>query len=603
MRLRLAEDLALPLDTVTSTLVVYGGKGMGKTNLGSVLMEELARAGLRFAVVDPMGVWWGLRHDKGGKGKGIEVLILGGTHADIPIEPTAGAVVADLVVDESVNVVIDISRRPDGTMWSIGERVRFVTDYAKRLYQRQGERRRPLFQVIDEAARFIPQTIRKGDDQVAFCMAAVAVLVEEGRNVGIGVCLITQRSARLNKDVAELADCMVAFRTVGPNSRRAVLDWLGEHIEKDRLKDLDLAVRSLPIGSALVVSPGWLEVEKVVAVRARETFDSSRTPKAGEHEARVSGEGAKPDLEKYTQRMAATIERAKAEDPRELRRQLQERDREITKLRNAKSAPSTAKVVERRVEVPILKDAQITRLDSFGGKLLQAAEAYAVAGQRGVAIATDLRVFGQELAAAIRTAKNGSQAPPVPVRPMYHKVIRAAQTSARTAPAAGDLAITVPQQRILDALAWFEAVGLPAPEKAPLAAMADASSRSSAYQNNVSALRTAGLVDYPRSGLVALTESGRARATPPDVPGTTAALQDAVLAKVTRPQARILQAVIEVYPRALTKEELADRAEASAASSAFQNNVSAMRSLGLVDYPAAGQVVALPVLFLEEARR
>jgi hypothetical protein len=119
----------------------------------------------------------------------------------------------------------------------------------------------------------------------------------------------------------------------------------------------------------------------------------------------------------------------------------------------------------------------------------------------------------------------------------------------------------------------------------------------------VSALRTAGLVDYPRSGLVALTESGRACATPPDVPGTTAALQDAVLARVSRPQARILQALIEAYPRALTKEELAERAGASAASSAYQNNVSAMRSLGLVDYPAAGQVVALPVLFLEEARR
>lgn len=42
--LHVSPDLSLPLNTVTATTVIYGGKGMGKTNLGSVLMEELAAA-------------------------------------------------------------------------------------------------------------------------------------------------------------------------------------------------------------------------------------------------------------------------------------------------------------------------------------------------------------------------------------------------------------------------------------------------------------------------------------------------------------------------------------------------------------------------------
>jgi hypothetical protein len=54
MKLRISDDLSLPSDTQTSTLVVYGGKGMGKTNFGSVLVEEHARAGLRFSVIDPL---------------------------------------------------------------------------------------------------------------------------------------------------------------------------------------------------------------------------------------------------------------------------------------------------------------------------------------------------------------------------------------------------------------------------------------------------------------------------------------------------------------------------------------------------------------------
>jgi len=362
--LNIAEHLSLPRDVVTATQIVYGGKGMGKTNYGSVLAEECARAGLHFAVIDPMGVWWGLRHSATGHGPGIEVLILGGIHGDIPIEPTGGAVVADLVVDEAANVIVDISRRPDGTMWAIADRVRFVRDYCKRLYQRQGEKRRPLLQGIDEAARFIPQVIRKDDSDVAACMGAIAVLVEEGRNVGIGVALITQRSARLNKDVAELADCMIAFRTVGPNSRRAVLDWLGEHVEKEKIKGYDEQLRALPRGSALVVSPGWLEYEGIVAMRARQTFDSSATPRGGK-QRRVTG-GAKPDLAKYRALMAATIERAKADDPRELKKQIRELEaalgsstkRNIQAVRTIQAQPK----IEYR-EKPVITEIQLQRLE------------------------------------------------------------------------------------------------------------------------------------------------------------------------------------------------------------------------------------------------
>lgn len=371
-KLHVSPDLLLPQDVQTSTEVVYGGKGMGKTNFGSVLAEELHSCGLRFSIIDPMGVWWGLRHSANGKGLGIEVLILGGVHGDIPIEPTGGAVVADLVVDEDVNVVIDISRRPDGTMWSIGERVRFVTDYCKRLYQRQGEKRRPLKQIIDEAARFIPQVIRHGDEQVAACMGALAVLVEEGRNVGVGVCLITQRSARLNKDVAELADCMIAFRTVGPNSRRAVLDWLGEHVEKNRLKDLDEKVRSLPLGSALVVSPGWLEYEGIVPMRMRTTFDSSATPKRGE-QRRTSGPGAKPDLATYRERMAATIQRAKADDPKELKKRIAELERELkAKPRVAPASAPKVKTKTVTIDRQVITRSQLTSLKESGLQLVKA---------------------------------------------------------------------------------------------------------------------------------------------------------------------------------------------------------------------------------------
>jgi hypothetical protein len=283
VKLKIGIGLALPVDVVTSTVVVYGGKGMGKTNLGSVLVEELTKSALRWCVLDPMGVWWGLRHSADGKGRGIECVILGGAHGDIPIEPSAGAVVADLVINEGVNTIIDFSRRVNGQMWSLGEKVKFVTEYALRLFQRQGElvrgqRREPIMQVLDEAARYIPQVIPSGAIELARCVGAWEQICEEGRNIGLGVTFLTQRSARMNKSVSELADVMFAFRTVGPNSLRAVMDWLGEHVEKEIVKGLAERVRELAIGEALVVSPGWLKLQTIARVRERETFDSSATP-------------------------------------------------------------------------------------------------------------------------------------------------------------------------------------------------------------------------------------------------------------------------------------------------------------------------------------
>ena len=155
------------------------------------------------------------------------------------------------------------------------------------------------------------------------------------------------------------------------------------------------------------------------------------------------------------------------------------------------------------------------------------------------------------------------------------------------------------RQKILDALAWLEAVRLPSPDKRQVAFLAGASPRSSAYTNNLGALRSAQLIDYPSPGRVALTDTGRALATSPARPGTALDLQDMVRARLSPSRQRIVDVLLPIYPSAIAKNELAVMAGASPRSSAFTNNLGALRSLGLVDYPATGQVAACPVLFLE----
>jgi hypothetical protein len=597
-KLRISEDLLLPKDTVTSTLIVYGGKGMGKTNFGAVLVEELSKLNLRWCALDPLGVWWGLRYSQDGKSAGIECLILGGSHADFPIEPTGGAVVADMVVDETANFIIDFSRKPSGEMWSIGEKTRFITDYAYRLFQRQGElvqgmRREPIFQLLDEAARYIPQIIPAGNPQLAQCVSAWEQLVEEGRNIGIGVGLLTQRSARMNKSVSEVADAILSFRIVGPNSIAAIMDWLGEHVPKERIRAMIEQVRSLERGSCLVVSPGWLQFEGVIKIRERQTFDSSATPKPGERARRVSGDGAKPDLAKYAERMRATIERTKENDPKELKAQLAKLKAELNKrptqaapvpsVRDEKHEARIAERAAKQASAPLLK-----RLHEF--------QKYA---KRSVGMMAEL-VEGMTklIDAELPPETIAVEARPAPARAPAPRMMPPPRPAREAAPTNGNGDLTGPESKIMRAMGELLSIGKDMPPKNMVAGWAGYSPVGGAFGNPMGALRSRGLIDYPQPGAVMLTEAGRkliGECEPPD----TEEIWRRIEGTCTGPEVKILRALIETAKDGeISKVELAEKAGYSPIGGAFGNPVGALRTKGLLDYPRQGMVKAADWLFV-----
>ena len=146
-QLRIAKNLSLPLDAVTKAFGVVAARGAGKSYTASVMTEQLIKAGQHVVVVDPLGVWWGLRSSGDGRHEGLPIVIFGGDHADVPLDPGSGEMIADLVINEHLSVILDIGR------FSKAEQVRFVTAFAVRLYQRN---RRPLHLMLDEADMFAP---------------------------------------------------------------------------------------------------------------------------------------------------------------------------------------------------------------------------------------------------------------------------------------------------------------------------------------------------------------------------------------------------------------------------------------------------------------
>mgnify|MGYP001584898169 CR=1 FL=1 len=324
--LQIASDFSMPLLAVTESFAIIGRRGSGKTHTAVVAVEEMCRAGVQVAVIDPTDAWWGLRVSRDGKKAGIPIYVFGGAHADAPLAPEAGALLADVVVDRGISVVLSLRH-----MSKAGQR-RFVADFCERIYDRKGEsdKRTPVHVFIDEADIFVPQRLERGAAFLTRCFGAVDTLVRRGRSSGLAPTLISQRPQVINKDVLSQTEILIAHQLSGPQDRKALDAWIQANDAQDKRDEFMSSLASLPKGTAWFWSPGMLKVFRKVTVRDRRTFDSSFTPKPGVKavKPRVF---AKVDLDQLTAEIASAIEEAKANDPAVLRKRIAELEKLLAK--------------------------------------------------------------------------------------------------------------------------------------------------------------------------------------------------------------------------------------------------------------------------------
>ena len=328
MSLHVAPGFSLPNEAVTETFAILAKRRAGKSNAAVVMAEEMYDNGLPWVAIDPKGDWWGIRAAGDGKAPGLAVLVFGGLHGDVPLEPTGGRLVADLVIDQRLTCVLDVSEM------SKADQRRFLIDFADRLYRRNTE---PLHVFCEEADEYIPQRVM-GEN--AKLVGTFETLVKRGGFRGIGITLITQRSASLNKDVLTQVETLIPMRTPAPQDRKAILAWVEHHAAgADAVAELP----ELADGQAWVFSPQWLRTLVKIQFRRRRTFDSGATPKVG-GKPRPPATLAEVDLASIKEAMAETIEKAKADDPRELRARIRDLERQL------------AAVEPVRVDVPVVSD-------------------------------------------------------------------------------------------------------------------------------------------------------------------------------------------------------------------------------------------------------
>lgn len=610
-KLQLAPGLSLPLDFVSRTAGILAVRGAGKSNTAAVMAEEMFAAGLPFVVIDPVGSWYGLRSSADGTAPGLPIPIFGGRHGDVPLERGAGELLADLVVDKRLTCVLDLSQ-----FGSEADKKAFLLSFARRLYQRNEN---PLHLFLEEADDYIPQAPMADERHL---LRAFENIVRRGRARGLGMTLITQRSAAVSKMVLTQVETLFAMRTTGPQDIAAIEAWVKYHqVGKDMLASL----AGLDDGEAWVWSPHYLRTMARHQIRLRRTFDSGATPtNLRAKDRRPPATLADIDLTAITAQMAATLERAKADDPKELRRQLAEKDRRIQDLERA---ATTASAGAKPEVVPVLSDADRERLAALERQFVEAAHALGAGAvdllarfeaqlrQAVGGVLDEFHEAGERLheqgrlmfVAALddagfatvleqlRACQSAGAQTSTPRTGTSGQATRPLASTGRQAPARGSVAaagdLSPAEGRMLDILAAHPE-GL---DRTELAIRAGYAAGGGGFRNTLSALHTRGLIEKSGSR-VTWSSSGASRyASQRPSPMTASEVQDVWRRKLSPAEWRMLEALIAVHPRQLSRADLATRCGYEVSGGGFRNTLSALSVNNLVQ-KSGGMVSAAEVL-------
>lgn len=579
-KLELASTLSLPLETVTQAIGILAKRRAGKSYTARRFTEQLFKTGQQVVIVDPKGDWWGIRSSADGRGPGLPIVIIGGERGDVPIEVNAGEVVAKLVVEERVSVLLDLSPLRKKEVSS------FMTMFLETLYRLKNREqyRTPMMLVIDEADAIAPQKPYAGEERM---LGAAEDIVRRGGQRGIGCTLITQRSAVLNKNVLTQVQILILLRTIAPQDLAAVDAWIDVHGTESERKILKASLPSLPVGEAWIWSPGWPTDTGIfdrVKVLPIETFDSGATPKPGEK--RIEPKNlADVDLDALSRQMSETIEKAKAENPKELQKKIRELEAQLKRAEN-----TTPTVETKTIEKLALKEGDFRRFDSVIAQIDKSISKLEKLTHQVEAVKLELSA---KLEAVRQTTPSPATERTVQSPPPSRTVQAFPKHAARVN---GDLAPR--QQAILDALRELEQLGLHRPPRSVVAVFAGRGPSSSSYDNDLGHLRTArGYIDYPSGGAVSLTETGRAAANEPAELRNLREFHQAWFSHLEPRKVRILEALIQNYPEQIHRDELATLSGRGESSSSYDNDLGSLRTLGVLEYPAPKMVVATDLLF------
>jgi hypothetical protein len=570
MRFPVLDDLTLPASAVTQTFGFFGRKGSGKTYAAGVWVESLLANDVQVVVLDPVGNWYGLRLANNGRSKSrFDVPVLGGERGDIPLEVTGGALVAQTIVDTGTSAVLDVSS------FRKADRKRFMADFAEELFHRKKSRRTAMHLVIEEAQLFAPQ-MSKGEERM---LGAIEDLVRLGRNYGIGASMISQRPQSVNTEVRNQCEPLVVFQLVAKHERDAVKGWM-QHMGVDA--DLE-QLSKLKTGECFFWSPAWLEKFVLTRFKSKVTYDASSTPTVGGRKSAPAK--LKPlKLDKLSEAMRATVERAKADDPKELRAEIARLNKELANAVVASRRQVTGKgPATKDVDVaavarerdrhwePIRKNAERT-INDLQTRLTKI---------MGLATLEERTVsLPRPTAAVIRTVQSVHN----PLHQRHSNRHSAAQTAVPSGVketsdkyAEKNSGLSRRLQGFLDAAATLATLGVEV-RRNTVCAWLGLHPRGGSVGELIKALADAGMIELNR-GQITVTDAGLQAAEMID----PAEAIDRAKSGLTPRQVNFFDSIVAAYPNAITRQAIAEQFGIHPRGGSFGQDLARLVGRGLVE--------------------
>jgi hypothetical protein len=566
--------VAIDLDILLRTrMLVQGNSGSGKTHTLKELAEQLFGK-VQVIIIDPEGEFATLREKFG--------YVLVGKGGETPADCRSAAMLAHRLLELRASAVCDLYEM------KASERHRWVRLFLEAAIDSPKSLWHPVVFIIDEIHTVCPEK-GAGESEAA---EAVIGLATRGRKRGFCLVGATQRIGKFRKDAAaELLNVLVGMTFIDIDRKRAA-ESLG--IPKSEERKFFDEIKVTEPGNFWAL--GRAVSKERILVRVGPVQTTHAEPGSAKHaaEAPPTPDKVKALLPKLADLPKAAEEKAKTEadlrqEIRSLKAQVAAKPKGAEHLMKAnwKVVKPEVKEVVKKVEVPIIKPKEILRLERamFGAVL--------AAGKAQDAGAT-LRGFSDKIAdqlKKIEQAQRGAILPPVresmPVRNSVANVQERTLFRGRIpqmkppTPGVDDI-ISPKRGKILAALSEFAVIGRQSVPRKWIAARSGSSHRSSAFANNLSSLRSAGLIEYDGGAMIRLTEDGHKLVGNPNEL-TADEMKESCIKLLSPKQRLIFEFLYDQYPNTVPRQELAGQAQSSPTSSAYANNLSSLRSAGMIE--------------------
>lgn len=540
--LHIAQGIVLPMDTAVQRLAFVGTYNSGKSYAAMKTAEQMTMAGMQWVAMDPMGIWWGMRLAADGKGDGLDIVIFGGQHGDVPIRDVDGALVADTIVSLGISAIIDTSQ-----FETDAERSRFAHRFAERFYWLKKSAPSAVHLFLEEAHEYVPQNVMGGEADMVHVFNRIW---KQGGNYGIGGSLITQRPQDINKKASELSALVLAFNVTGSNAMDAMVKWMKG---APGLTEL----HTLQQGQCLFWSPSWLRIQKVVQIDKRDTYHARydpMTPGAAQPEVRTLDSAAIEGLRKA---FAETVAVHDANDPDALRKRIAELETQLADVGPCENCERLQAEVDHHGE----KLAELTHLlESWTGRT------FVTVTRR---MAEPFTVEDEGPSVAVDSAPGVAVTPPV--------------VATRPARAVNGKASPSLRQALLDSMALLKSMGEPSPMFKHVGAVAGKGANAGPVRRALSELVDAGLVVRGDDDRVSLTSEGAKQAQGKGFK-TLAELHSHWLGTKTGLVRDILQVVLAARQKPVTLIELGDKLGKNINAGPVRKALNDALNLGLAEW-------------------